>query len=414
MGHKGIVKGLGVSPGYAVGNVHYDKEKNWSSKEPIILVVKELNRNAVVSLPPNVCAVLAEKGSVGCHGAGILREKGIPCLIRISNLSEILREGDIAEVVGENGTLRILEQLSYKKVKWKDIIRVEEQEVSYRPNRIYQNLRFDILKDGWEESPEFLFELPRCELKLKKGIVFISNAPNLSDLRKAIIENPDESLMILKKRALTIQRIKTELESIKNHLDYEDISLIYSQFEKCVGLYHNLLKYIYITQFVSDALTDELVELIGQATSENEFREKYIKENLKSDYVSVSVREKVDPGVSTTWTIPCREPYIWKGEIDWKRNIGDYQLVKRMFARTEEEGFEFYIKYSSLALMVPILYQLAEEHYFVSSSICSFLNKFIEVLANVLVTDGELEVGEEILQKPLAYVLEKFKERIKI
>lgn len=408
------VKGLGASTGFAVGSVHYYNANESLSKEPTILVVKELSRNVVVSLQQNVCAVIAEKGSVGCHGAGILREKGIPCIIRIPNISEILYEGDVVEVNGENGTLHILEQLSYKNLKWESTIRVEKKEISYRPNRIYQKLRFDILKNGWEESPNYLFGLPKCELKLKNGVVFISNAPNLYDLRNAIIENPDETLMILKKRSLTIQRIKIELKDIQGHLNYNDIFLVYSQFKKCVELYKDLLKYIYITQFVSDDLTDELVTLIDRCEPGSESREKYIEERLKSDYVSVSVQEKVDPGVSTTWTIPCREPYIWEGEINWKRQIGEYRLTEKVFERTEEEGFKFFVKYSSLMLMVPILYQLAEEHYFISSSICSFLNKFIEILANILVVDRELETEEEILQKSLEYVLTKFEERIGI
>lgn len=412
MDRKGIVKGLGVSSGYAIGKVHFAEKEKLDDREPLVLVAKELTRSIVVSLPKNTCAVIAEKGSVGCHGAGVLREKGIPCIIRIADLSNMLCEGDTVEVIGENGTLHILEQLLCKEVQWDEKIGVEKEEVSYRPNRIYQRLRFDILKDGWERSPEFLFGLPRCSLKLKQGIVFISNAPVLDDLRRAIVDNPDETLMIMKKRALDIQRIKSGLEDIKKHLDYADMRLVYRQFRNCINLYHDLLKYIYITQFVSDALTDELVALIGKCNQGSEFREKYIKERLKSDYVSNSIREQVDPGVSTTWTIPCREPYIWKGEIDWRRSIGEHQLVEKMFALTEEEGFDFYIKYNSLILLVPILYQLAEEHYFISSSICSFLNKFIEILANVLVADGELETGEEVLQKPLEFVLEKFEERI--
>lgn len=413
MGKQGIVKGLGVSSGYAIGRVLFYGATKKVSKEPAILVVSELSRSIVTSLPENVCAVVAEKGSVGCHGAGILREKGIPCVLRIERIFESLRENEIVEVIGDTGTIRIIDYLLKKQVKWRENVKIEEKEVCYRPNRIYQTLRFDIMKGGWERSPEYLFSLPRCNLRLENGIIFISNAPNLEDLRRVVVENPDDFLLISKKRELEIQRIKSELENIKININYNDIALVYEQFNKCIKLYHDLLKYIYITQFISDDLIEELVGMIENRGLGSEFREKYINERLISEYVTNSISKEKDPGVSTTWRIPCGEPYIWHGNINWKRDIGDRQLVAKMFAATEEEGFDFYARYSSLILVVPILYQLAEEHYFISSSICSFLNKFIEVLADILVTDGELKLKEEILEKQLEFVEEKFKEKAK-
>lgn len=412
MGTQGILKGLGASPGYAIGRVLFHEEKE-SNKEPTILVVSDLSRKVVTSLPENVCAVIAERGSVGCHGAGILREKGIPCVLRIEHAFRLLHEGEVVEVIGNTGVVRIIDYLKRKQVKWNENVRIEEQEVCYRPNRIYQTLRFDILKDGWEKCPEYLFGLNKCELRLKNGIIFISNAPNLEDLKKLIVENPDEFLLIAKKRELEIERIKKELEDILRIIDYNNISLVYKQFEQCIQLYHSLLQYIYITQFISDDLTEDLIKMMEKFGHSSEFREKFINERLKSKYVANSVHEKVDPGVSTTWKIPCGTPHIWRGNIEWKRDIGDRQLMAKMFSFTEEEGFEFYIKYSSLILIVPILYQMAEEHYFISSSICSFLNKFIEVMADVLVDDGKLESKEEILEKHLEFVINAFKEKNK-
>lgn len=413
MKEYGIVKGLGVSPGYAVGRIIFQGKKDYISKEPVILVVRDLNRSIVASLSENVCAVLAEKGNVGCHGAGILREKGIPCILRIENIFEVIKENEIAEVIGDTGIVRLFEQLLKKQIAWKEHIRIEDKEVCYRPNRVYQRLRYEILKDGWERCPEYLFGLPRCKLRIEKGVIFITNAPNLEDLRNLFIENPDEFLLMAKKRDLEVRKIKNELAYIRSNIDYTNISLIYEQFIKCIDLYQDLLKYIYITQFISDDLTEELINLIERYGAETKFKEKFIRENLKSDYVANSVRTKIDPGVSTTWKFPCKEPYVWQGKIEWKRDIGDLQLMSKMFLATEEEGFTFFTRYSSLVLLVPLLYQLAEEHYFISSSICSFLNKFIEILADKLVLDGELESKEEILEQNLKFVIQKFNDKIK-
>lgn len=273
MEKQGIVKGLGASPGYAIGRVIF-YEGEGRNKEPTILVVKNLSRKIVTSLPECVCAVIAENGSVGCHGAGILREKGIPCVLRMEHTFELLHEGEVIEVIGDTGTVRILDYLTKKQVKWRENVRIEEKEMCYRPNRIYQTLRFDILKDGWERCPEYLFGLTKCKLRLENGVIFISAAPNLEDLKRLIVENPDEFLLIAKKRELEIQKIKKELEGIVRIMNYNDILLVYEQFKQCIHLYHNLLQYIYITQFISDDLIEDLINMIERCDYGSEFREK--------------------------------------------------------------------------------------------------------------------------------------------
>lgn len=410
MNQNGIIKGIGVSAGYAMGKTIFANSPNNNKNEPVIVVVPDLSRKVVISLPENVCAVVAECGSVGCHGAGLLRERNIPCVIRVENVFEQLPEGTIVEVVGGTGIVKILELQANNRINWNEGVGIEKGGVCYRPNRIYQQLRFDIMKEGWELSPEYLFDLPKCKLELKHGLIYAFNAPKIPELREMIVKNPDAYLLIAKKRELDIRRIKNELEDIQKNLDYTNLELVYQQLIKCLELYRDLLKYIYSTQFISDPLTEELIYIIGEYDSGSLYREKYINGRLKSDYVKKANQEGVDPGTSTTWRFPCGDPHIWQGEINWKRDIQNLELTAKIFGMTEEKGFAFFEKYCSLMLLVPILYQMAEEHYFVSSSINSFINKFIEIIADRLVIKGVMKNKEEIFEKPIQFIADYYKE----
>ena len=402
--HKTII-GIGVSQGNAIGKVAFYGSMN-TMDEPSILVVPELNRTIVTNIARNVTGIIAEKGSIGCHGAGLLREMGIPCIIKNFDVEERLIEGDIVEIIGNSGLIKVYDLSIGGENKCWESISQEQAEVCYRPNRIYQRLRFDILKDGWESSPQFLFHLPMCKLDLKHGVVYIHNAPKLSEIKDVILKNPDEYLILAKKRAFDIQKITFELNEINNNIEYSDLKRVYTQFIQCIGLYRDLLKYIYMTQFISDDLTEDIVRIIANISSETGVKEKYINNNLHSDYVKNAVKENYYPGVSTTWTIPAREPHIWKGKINWKHNKTDLYLVEEVMSASMESGFDICYNFCVLNVLVPIIYQLSEEHYHVSSSICSYLNKFIEIFAKYLVDRGIISTGEEILEMPLTELQE--------
>jgi pyruvate,water dikinase len=60
-------------------------------------------------LYPSISALLIEKGSVLSHSAIVAREMGIPTVVGIENLINRIKDGDMVEVDGGAGTVRILE-----------------------------------------------------------------------------------------------------------------------------------------------------------------------------------------------------------------------------------------------------------------------------------------------------------------
>ena len=177
------ISGLCVSPGDANGFAvicHDIKTAAIPTKENIVIILPTLDRDLIERLTPNVVGVVAEKGSIGSHGAGILREMHIPCMVRVPDAMNIIHSGDYISISGKKNTVRInhdrivflgnnrilnstYDQLNEDRT---EEIRISKTLDCYRPTRRYQRLRFDMLKPAWEYSPLFLFGIPRCELLL--------------------------------------------------------------------------------------------------------------------------------------------------------------------------------------------------------------------------------------------------------
>ena len=94
--------GLCVSKGDATGIIKIMDSSNIEThySSPTIIVMKKLDRKILVEMDKSVVGVIAEEGNIGSHGAGILRQLKIPCILRIKNATKILVENSTATIYG--------------------------------------------------------------------------------------------------------------------------------------------------------------------------------------------------------------------------------------------------------------------------------------------------------------------------
>jgi pyruvate,water dikinase len=63
-----------------------------------------------VPLFPISQGILVERGSILSHSAIVAREMGIPAIVGIPNLLALLVDGELVEMDGATGVLRLLER----------------------------------------------------------------------------------------------------------------------------------------------------------------------------------------------------------------------------------------------------------------------------------------------------------------
>ncbi len=105
---NGDLKGIGCCAGVVKARVkviHHPDEI--SSLNGDILVTSSTDPGWV-TLFPTASAILVERGSLLSHSAIVSREMGIPCIVGISNLLQILKSGDLVEMDGSSGFVKII------------------------------------------------------------------------------------------------------------------------------------------------------------------------------------------------------------------------------------------------------------------------------------------------------------------
>lgn len=105
-----ILQGIGCCSGIVrarVSVIHSPGEID--SLNNTILVTASTDPGWVV-LFPSAAAIIVERGSLLSHSAIVSREMGIPCVVGVKNLLDILETGDLVELDGTKGTIKIFEK----------------------------------------------------------------------------------------------------------------------------------------------------------------------------------------------------------------------------------------------------------------------------------------------------------------
>jgi len=106
---EGDLTGTGACPGVVTGKVRVITDpRNATLLEGEILVAQQTDPGWVV-LFPAASGLLVERGSLLSHSAIVARELQLPCVVSISKVTSRLKTGDLVEMNGSTGSIKILE-----------------------------------------------------------------------------------------------------------------------------------------------------------------------------------------------------------------------------------------------------------------------------------------------------------------
>ncbi len=363
---------------------HYSEK---TLAEATILVMKTLDRKLLVNLNRNVVGVIAEIGNIGSHGAGILRHLNIPCILRIKNALEIFKDGEIVKLCGADSSIsfdrdiqnrkhviepslqygKLYSSLSSETFELTDI-KINQTWYCARPERPYQRLRYDIIKEVFVLSANFLFGLPPAKIKRNEvGAITTLGAPDNLDICRYVLKNPSWLIAKARERSLVIDNIKIEL-ALLNQLP-QTMDGYVAVFEKGVELYRSLFRYSLMSQAISDELLDAYTDFVSMITQRWTSRDIL---NLRSVYIENCIESGIDPGVSQKWKSEKAERHIWDGTIIFEPLCEDEEIIGRINSQPNSEKLKK--DYNSFRIIVPLVYQLSEEFFYISSSINSYIN----------------------------------------
>ena len=105
---EGDVSGIACCGGVVRGKVQVIKDPSEIESLDGDILVTTSTDPGWVALFPTASAILVERGSLLSHSAIVAREMSIPCIVGIDNLLKRLKTGDLVEMDGSTGLVKIL------------------------------------------------------------------------------------------------------------------------------------------------------------------------------------------------------------------------------------------------------------------------------------------------------------------
>ena len=389
-----ILRGLCVSGGDVKGNVFVlsNDVRNVKIEKNTVLVMEKLDRELLVNLNKNVVGVIAEKGNLGSHGAGILRQLHIPCIVRVKSATQYFRNGDKVKICGNSSEIIFMDEdrgdIPNKEIVDKEVkfsyATIEKENFNLedirpvltwekpRPGRVYQKLRFDIISDVYGSSAKYLYNLDNAKTRQDQmGVLETYGTPNLFDLCSFVLCHPEWLIEKAQERSAEFSSIKESMRGMLTYTNFEDFDSLVFVFKKSVELYRRIFKYLYLAQVTSDELIDIYLDFIKQLTHEEVSKDIFC---LRSIYVENCLKSKVDPGGFQSWGDEnIIFPHIWDGEIDYTPFPINHDIIGAIEEKGEQNG-TLMRNYNSFRQIIPLIYQLSEEFFYIAKSINSFLN----------------------------------------
>lgn len=108
------IKGIGACPGRVTGRVRVVLDPRGARLEPGEILVALQTDPGWVVLFPAAAGLLVERGSLLSHSAIVSRELRLPCIVSLPRITTTLKTGDLVEMDGSTGSVRVLEAAAYR------------------------------------------------------------------------------------------------------------------------------------------------------------------------------------------------------------------------------------------------------------------------------------------------------------
>ncbi|HEU0013793.1 MAG TPA: PEP/pyruvate-binding domain-containing protein [Longimicrobium sp.] len=107
-GPGGVLYGTGCCPGIVRAAVRVVRDPRQPGDLAGRILVAEQTDPGWTLLFPAAAGVLVERGSILSHAAVVARELGVPCVVGVPRLLDLLRDGEVVEMDGSTGLVRRL------------------------------------------------------------------------------------------------------------------------------------------------------------------------------------------------------------------------------------------------------------------------------------------------------------------
>ena len=222
--------GVGASPGIVRGKARVIKDPANAKIKKGEILVAEFTDPGWIMLFPAAKGVLVERGSLLSHSAIVSRELGIPAVVGITGLLNNVQDGDIIEMNGKTGSVKIMTDEKRRPASLKALIddaalfcktetlyETEKKKITYaEAKEMLLNIAVSLEDKNLLQNPILIFADNCYEYELiEMAIVYCGGTALVLDKTLALDELKEAITLNNVKTVFTTKKLKSKFKTIK-------------------------------------------------------------------------------------------------------------------------------------------------------------------------------------------------------
>ncbi len=395
------LKGIGASPGKVTGRVRVIRNPEKAKLEQGEILVAEFTDPGWIMLFPAASGILVERGSLLSHSAIVSRELRIPAVVGITGLIDTLKDGDIVELDGTSGIVKVknqeirnLRELLYNSAdEYGEKILYPEKNITYREFKERVTSLFGYLADEGFKNIAILSE-NRYEWELT-FFAIVCSGKNVIPIDKSLPKDEIENIINSAKIEVVFcsEKYENELKEIKENNQYlkSVISFESNDFTTFISQESRELDSIEIQD------DDNCAIIFTSGTTKNPKGIMLTHKNICSNIVNVSKVFEITQNDKCLSVVPLN--HVLEGLFCFLQSF--YKGAERVFCNELDEIIEYIKKYNITFMgAVPAIYKYLFKQKDELKKEANHINMFMSGGSKIeeYLIEGFKEIGIQLVQ----------------
>lgn len=426
-----MLQGIGINPNTCIGVLYPYQHITTIAHSSVVIYVDEFEPKHVlqVSKDDRIVGLIARYGSLTCHAANLFEEL---VLLTGRKLTAIVAVGDVAlerivgcevELDGLNGTLRLARPETHEFSDVFDEIsgdqphywrrkthRVEDYKLGrkwtcYRPQYRFTQLDASLIVEGFRLSNQILFNEPACEVMFDDmGRFWLSGEASPERIQNTIVNDPNWFISMAAEQHYVFRGFIDELlrkqDIWQRDSDLATIRTGIHFLRECTTVFYSWLP---LTMSTYEPLFSDFIASLQKAKFPRHKAFQFLRSLSHSGYSSMAFRTSTFHTLQKWLQFPAPEPRVIRANVNFnKRSPHDAEFESEILPSLP---LPERTKLITLRKVVPIMFEIKEEKFYVSKAILGWMNVFLDRAGSLLIRSGTIKSKEEMLSGTIQNVL---------
>jgi len=287
--------------------------------------------------------------------------------------------------------------------------------ICIRPERHFSALEFDVQRDGFENVPKVLLGWPKAQcMRDQDGRIWYTDFIESSDIYYRSLHDIGWFFKKIHEREPVFTECKQEILAASRLLSEGELDQesLLDHLNRWRDLTTAVTPYMFLVLTTDETIIENFYTFL-QKIVEEDVATKALHSVLKSEYCRNAVESGRVPTSARSLLFPPEPLFVPEGQIVWQTFMElEEEVLSAIHRRDLSERWAVLDLYQRFRLVVPLVFQLSEENFYVTQGLSVAMNHLLDRIAGPLVTENIIKQKDDILNFSLTQLLEIIRHKL--